>query len=294
MIQYFDTTLFRAVNRFAGLWFLDSLTDIEENTLLLKGGLFMAVYCWLWFESRGRKQDTKRQTLIAMLMAGFAALFIARALAHVIPFRIRPMYADPLYRHPVYDVTPNMENWSSFPSDTAALFFALAMGVFLIWRAAGALLLAYTTVWICLPRLYLGLHYPSDLIVGAWIGAASACLFWFLARTRLFGRWIGGPLLRLEDRYPPIFYILAFPVVYEAGLMFGDARYALRHAAFLLKLPPSQIAIVWTFLLGFAILVAGLFWKRARSEAGRHPGVTPRADALDARTIEVRFINARR
>ena len=290
MIQYFDTTLFRAVNRFAGQWFLDSLTDIEENTILLKGGLFMAVYCWLWFESRGRKQERTRQTLIAMLVAGMAALFIARGLAHIIPFRIRPMYADPLYHHPVYNIMANMEDWSSFPSDTAALFFALAMGVFLIWRAAGALLLAYAAVWICLPRLYLGLHYPRDLLVGAWIGSACACLAWFVARTRLYGRWIGRPLLRLEHNYPPIFYLFAFPVVYETGLMFGDARYALRHAIFLFKLPPSQIAILGTFLLGFAILIAGLFWKRARSESGRRPAVTelPRADTGNVLPIKAR------
>ena len=261
MIQNFDNVLFHAVNAFSGSRFLDSLADIEENTNLLKGGLFMAVYCWLWFEMRGR-HDPHRKVLIAMLMASFAALSIARILAHIIPFRIRPMFADPLYHLPSIAVSPNYERWSSFPSDTAALFFALAVGVLILWRAAGLLFLAYTCLWICLPRLYLGLHYPSDLIGGALVGSASACLFWWLARTRLYNRWIGEPALALENRYPMIFYACAFPLLYEIAIMFADVRYAMHRSIFL---APAELAAMGIFLLVMLSLFAAFFWKRART-----------------------------
>ena len=295
MIQSFDTTLFRAVNRFAGEWFLDCLADIEENFFLLKGGLFMAIYCWLWFEARGPKQERTRQSLIAMLMASFTALLIARTLAQLLPFRLRPIYADPLYHAPSFAFTPNFESWSSFPSDTAALFVSLALGVFVVWRAAGLLLLIYTSLWICLPRLFLGLHYPTDLIGGTLIGAASVGLFWRLEKTRLFARWIGRPLIGLERRYPSIFYACAFSVLYEIAMIFGDVRYAMKHASFLFKLPPSQLAILWTFLLGIVILVVAFFWKRARSEAGHYSAVAefPRAHDGDVRA-EARAMNLRR
>jgi len=265
VIQNFDSALFHAVNAFSGNRFLDSLADVEEATTLLKGGLFMAVYYWLWFEMRGRQQETHRKILIAMLMAGFAALSIARLLAHIVPFRVRPMFADPLYHLPSIAVSPNYELWSSFPSDTAALFFALAVGVFIIWRGAGILLLVYTGLWICLPRLYLGLHWPSDLIAGAIIGAASAGLFFWLAETRIYDRWIGGPVLRLENRYPAIFYSCAFAALYEIAIMFTDVRYAMHHSGFLFQLPPAELAAIGIFAAAMMILIAGFSWKRAKS-----------------------------
>jgi undecaprenyl-diphosphatase len=268
VIQNLDSILFQAVNGFSGNRFLDSLADIEEATGLLKGGLFMAVYYWLWFEMRGRQQQAHRKILIAMLMAGFAALSIARILAHIIPFRVRPMFAEPLYHAPSITVSPNYELWSSFPSDTAALFFALAVGVFIIWRAAGLLLLAYTCLWICLPRLYLGLHYPSDLISGAIIGAASAALFFWLTKTRAYDRWIGEPVLHVESTYPAIFYTCAFLVLYEIAIMFTDVRYAMHHSGFLFQLPPAELAASGFLLLGMMSLLAAFFWKRAKSNRG--------------------------
>ena len=276
MIQNLDSTLFHAVNAFSGNRFLDCLADIEESTSLLKGGLFMAVYYWLWFEMRGRQQEAHRKILIAMLMASFAALSIARILARIVPFRVRPMFADSLYHMPSITVSPNYELWSSFPSDTASLFFALGVGVFLIWRAAGVLLLVYTCLWICLPRLYLGLHWPSDLIGGAIIGAASAGLFFWLAETRIYDRWIGGPLLRLENSYPAIFYACAFPVLYEIAIMFTDVRYAMHHSGFLFQLPAAYLAAIGFFLLGMMSLLAVLFWKRANPTTGSTSPFPPR------------------
>jgi membrane-associated phospholipid phosphatase len=265
VIQNFDNYLFHAVNAFSGNRFLDSLAQIEEATTLLKGGLFMAVYCWLWFEMRGHQRETHRKILIAMLMASFAALCIARTLAHIIPFRVRPMFADPLFHMPSIPISPNYELWSSFPSDTAALFFALGVGVFILWRGAGILFLIYTSLWICLPRLFLGLHYPSDLIAGAVVGSASAGIFRWLATTRIYDRWIGGPLLRLENTYPAIFYTCAFPLLYEIAIMFVDVRYAMHHVDFLFQLPPAQLAAIGIFLAGMVSLLAAFFWKRAQS-----------------------------
>jgi membrane-associated phospholipid phosphatase len=268
VIQNFDSALFHAVNAFSGNRFLDCLADVEEATTLLKGGLFMAVYYWLWFEMRDRQQEAHRKILIAMLMAGFAALSIARLLAHIVPFRVRPMFADPLYHLPSIPVSPNYELWSSFPSDTAALFFALAVGVFIIWRGAGILLLVYTGLWICLPRLYLGLHWPSDLIGGAIIGAVSAGLFFRLAETRIYDRWICGPVLRRENRYPAIFYSCAFAVLYEIAIMFTDVRYAMHHSGFLFQLPSVELAAIGIFAAAMVILVAAFCWKRAKSNRG--------------------------
>ena len=75
----------------------------------------------------------------------------------------------------------------------------------------------------------------------------------------------------LEHKYPSVFYACAFPVVYETAGMFGDARYAFRHAGFLFRLPPAQIAMLWVFLLASVSFIATFFWRRAKTNRASAP-----------------------
>ncbi|OGZ32695.1 MAG: hypothetical protein A2V69_03720 [Candidatus Portnoybacteria bacterium RBG_13_40_8] len=67
------------------------------------------------------------------------------------------------------------QNYASFPSGHAAFFFALAMGVFLhnkklgIWYFIAAILMG-------LARIFVGVHWPSDILAGAVIGILSAVI----------------------------------------------------------------------------------------------------------------------
>ncbi len=63
----------------------------------------------------------------------------------------------------------------SFPSDHAAVAFAIAFGVFAFSRRVGILFLAAATL-ISLSRIALGLHYPSDVLAGALVGWVAALL----------------------------------------------------------------------------------------------------------------------
>ena len=69
----------------------------------------------------------------------------------------------------------------SFPSGHAAASFAVAGAVFFSGhRRAGTVLLIFAAL-IALSRLYLGVHYPSDVIGGTVVGLLAA---WFV--TALF------------------------------------------------------------------------------------------------------------
>jgi undecaprenyl-diphosphatase len=64
---------------------------------------------------------------------------------------------------------------SSFPSGHAATSFACAVCLAWAWRSriARVLLLSLATA-IAFSRLYLGVHYPLDVVAGAALGTASA------------------------------------------------------------------------------------------------------------------------
>jgi len=66
-------------------------------------------------------------------------------------------------------------DFKSFPSGHAAIFFALAMGVCFynkklgIWFFIGAILMG-------IARIFVGVHWPSDIIGGAVVGIFSALI----------------------------------------------------------------------------------------------------------------------
>src|SRR5208337_2275550 len=126
------------------------------------------------------------------------------------PFRLRPNY-DPTLVHPSYSIplVPDIENWSSFPSDTAAYFFALAFGLAYLLRRFAIPILLYTAAWVCLPRMYLGLHYASDIVAGIAIGIT---MVWVLFRSDLLQSIVARRLLVAMEAKPQWFYAIAFLV----------------------------------------------------------------------------------
>lgn len=63
----------------------------------------------------------------------------------------------------------------SFPSEHATIAFAFAMAVFMVYKKFGAVLLV-TAAFIGFSRVYVGIHYPFDILGGAFVGILMAYL----------------------------------------------------------------------------------------------------------------------
>lgn len=186
-----------------------------------KGVLPLAILWAIWFKP-GDSQQWRREMVVATLCAGLVAFLLGRLLALTLPFRLRPVY-DPNI-HLTFPLSDHADKflrlWSSFPSDHAALWMAVAVGIFLIWRWTGVLAILHCVVFVCLPRVYLGLHYPTDVIAGAAIGAVSA---WLVTRAPLRRR-IAPLFVRFMEYQPALGYMLAFVFFFELATMFDEPR----------------------------------------------------------------------
>jgi undecaprenyl-diphosphatase len=192
------------------------------NLDLFKGGVLIGIIWALWFRTdNGTVDSSVRERLISSLCGSFMGLVTARVLALTLPFRYRPLHDPEIdFVLPFNMSEKALDGWSSFPSDHAVLFFALAFSFWYISRRLGLLSIFYVTVMIMFPRIYTGLHYPTDIIAGAALGFGFA---WFFNLSTIRHN-ITKPFIYILDKKPGIFYFCFFIVSYQLATLFNDTR----------------------------------------------------------------------
>jgi undecaprenyl-diphosphatase len=144
------------------------------------------VLVWLWFTARDPAQRGKNQRTVLLAMVSIGIACALMVLSNHFYFRTRPFYNLPADSINLLFYRPTD---SSFPSNLAAVLFALAIAVFIKNKKYGSWLLALA-VLIGFGRIYLGIHYPLDILGGAGV-ALVACFI------SLGIMWVIRPLVDL-------------------------------------------------------------------------------------------------
>jgi undecaprenyl-diphosphatase len=148
-------------------------------------GIVVAWFLYAWLA--GTSTD-RRGALAAFFGAGIA-LAVNQIVSHIWD-RPRPFVAHPA----TVDVLMAYSRDASFPSDHAAAGFAIATVLWIVHRRWGALVLAAAVV-MSYARVFVGLHYPGDVLAGAAVGVLVG---WALMR------WGQRPLGAIQDRLDAI------------------------------------------------------------------------------------------
>jgi undecaprenyl-diphosphatase len=219
----FDALLMNFINGFSRQSLLfDKFMVAVVDLNLLKGGILVGLIWALWFGSINEAQrEPIRERMLSALIGCFAALVAARILALTLPFRYRPVHEPDLDFVVPYEMQVAwLEDWSSFPSDHAILFLTLCFSFWFASRRSGLFALIYTFVMILFPRVYVGLHYPTDILAGVPVGLAFAWLF-NLHAVRIA---IARPFLLVASKAPGFFYFCFFILSYQITTLFDDVR----------------------------------------------------------------------
>lgn len=221
----FDNSIIFFFNQYSQKsMFFDLLVELVANNKLFKGGVMVSVMWYLWFKKDDFKHTKGREHILITLLTSIVAIAVGKSLALLMPFRYRPIHEPSLdFKMPfgVFETseTNNGVLLSSMPSDHAVLYFALAIGLCFISKKIGLIAILYSFFIIGLPRVYLGLHYPTDILVGASIGVSIGVL----GNLILTKNKIIKTLLNYSVYKPQIFYALFFLFSYQIADLFTDS-----------------------------------------------------------------------
>ncbi len=211
VVNSFDYAIVSFLNEFAHRsWTFDTFVHLLDFNSLLKAAPILVMFWWAWFKD-GESRTRNREFLLCGIFGCFLAVIVARTLGFTLPFRERPLRNPFLHFQLPYSMRPeHLLAWSSFPSDTAALFFTLASSLLFVSRRVGVFLLSYAFITVCVARIYLGIHYPTDMLASALIEIGITSL----SRVPVIRTTVTRPAMRWLHTDPGSFYACFFLVTY--------------------------------------------------------------------------------
>lgn len=158
-MTHLDYQLFTYFNGFAGFNRVLDVTMI----FIARWGIFLYFLFLAWLCLKEKRADRRLKLIVRTGLAAVAALAINQAIG-LIYFRPRP-FMD----HQVNLLVKKTAD-ASFPSDHTAFAAAFTAALYNKGRGPAAFLAVFTVVVLGISRVYVGMHYPLDVLGGICTG----------------------------------------------------------------------------------------------------------------------------
>ncbi|HGH7183076.1 undecaprenyl-diphosphatase [Bacillus cereus] len=186
----FNIDIFRAINDLGKQYaFLNSAMVFLAEYMVYILGLIIIAY---WFTGFRKSRMLIIQAMVAFVIAEVIGKIAGNFHLNYQPFAVLP-HVNKLVDHTVDN---------SFPSDHTILFFSICFSFWLVRKKTGWLwiLLAFC---VAISRIWVGVHYPFDVAVGALIGCISAVISYWLVPKLSFIRQLLTQYERVEKHVLP-------------------------------------------------------------------------------------------
>jgi undecaprenyl-diphosphatase len=207
-----------------GVVFLTRLAEQFVGNPMLKMAPLVLVLLHGWLRPGGSPRQgaglASAERVVRGVLAIAGALAAGRLLQEVLPMRQRPRFALPDLPFPPTVFSTDLDDWSSMPSDHAMLVAAIVAAIWMGSRPLAILAAAWGLFFICFVRVWFGLHYASDVLVGFGLGLALAGVILRMPLPGLAWRW-----LEWLDRQQPRLVVLGlFALAWTIGENFQSVR----------------------------------------------------------------------
>jgi len=176
-------------------WF-DRVMEFVGEWGLLLAMVMLVLWCWLTVRKRGGEDAAS--SVAALIWAPLAAGVAVLVNVPIRGFVERPR---PFVDHDGLDVLIGGKSDFSFVSDHATLMMAMGVGLFVANRKFGLVGIVLALFGgFC--RVYMGVHYPTDVIGGFALGTAVVLLLSPLAMALL------TPVVAAVERSPRVGWLV--------------------------------------------------------------------------------------
>ena len=215
-----DVALVLFFNKFCGKsQFWDTLALLFLSVDALRTAILVALTVGIWQYGKSKLDINAQRRVLYILFSIILTLGVIEILNALIDSQ-RPIVAlgNLIYNPITTSDTQSLwrEGWvrnpkhGSFPSDTVALLATMTCGLFLWNRLLGIGAFLFILITGVFPRLYFGLHYPSDMALGVVIAISSSFVIEKISLFKSFSEKI----LKIENRFPYLFGVLSFYLAY--------------------------------------------------------------------------------
>ncbi len=175
-LENIDVKLFHSINNHRSV-FLNNIISISDKSVMPN-----AIAAPLGLFAISRANDNKYDENSAILMGSSEALTVGFSyLMKRVIQRDRP---NVNWRYIQYDLENSPTDRYSFPSIHSATAFSMATSLSLRYNDKPFMIAGLYTyaLLVSYGRVYLGVHYPSDVLTGALIGTGSSVLMYSLRK----------------------------------------------------------------------------------------------------------------
>lgn len=186
----FNIDIFQAINDLGKQYsFLNSTMVFLAEYMVYILALIILAY---WFTGARKSRVMVIQAMIAFVIAEVIGKIAGKFHLNYQPFAALPDV------NKLIDHTVN----NSFPSDHTILFFSICFSFWLVRKKTGWLWLILAFC-VAISRIWVGVHYPFDVAVGALIGCISAVFSYWLVPKLSFIRQLLTQYERVEKHVLP-------------------------------------------------------------------------------------------
>jgi membrane-associated phospholipid phosphatase len=180
----FDLTVFKLINEKWSVNFLDPF--FAAVTIYGREYFWIPVVLLMWILGSAFNNEKAKKGAVMLIIVFIAIIIIGLSLKAVY-YRPRP-FLNPLLSSIDHVLVPKDFD-SSFPSGHALIVAGGAAAAFLFLRKRYSIPLVIEAALVSYSRVYVGVHYPTDVIAGVILGVAiSFIICSILINNRYFNK----------------------------------------------------------------------------------------------------------